>query len=209
MTTTRKRVKRMALLPKKTRIKYFKDLGLGEYSPSTILKFQKMAFTNPKEHDKKYGVHTDKALRHWHNVWRCCNPKHFKPEEFRCPCGRCTGYPTWMKANELKNVQAIRDHFGKPMTITSGLRCKAFNSSLKGSSPTSKHLEGRAVDFKIPTATETLARRKVCINWARTLPKFRYSYCNGYEYYKGENTSYGQTISRPNMGNAIHIDSYK
>ena len=197
----------MALLKKTARIKYLEDLGFGEYNKENILKMQKKYFRDPKEWDGRWGKHTDALARHLHNVWKYC--KDFKPEEFRCPCGKCTGYPTWMKANELKNVQAIRTHYGKPMEVTSGLRCKAFNSSLKGSSPTSKHLEGRAVDFKIPTVTETLARRKVCINWARTLPKFRYAYCNGYEYYKGESTSYGQTISRPNMGNAIHIDSYK
>lgn len=197
---------KMALLPKKTRIKYLKDLGY-DYNDKGVLKIQKKYFNDPDEWDNKYGKKTDVLLRHLHNVWK--HTDDFEPEEFKCPCGRCTGYPTWMKANELKNVQSIRDHYGKPMEITSGLRCKAFNSSLKGSSPTSKHLEGRAVDFKIPTVTETLARRKVCINWARTLPKFRYSYCNGYEYYKGEKTSYGQTVSRPNMGNAIHIDSYK
>ena len=196
----------MALLPKKTRIKYLKDLGY-DYNDHGTLKIQRKFFNDPGEWDDHYGKKTDILLRHLHNVWKYTDD--FEPEEFKCPCGRCTGYPTWMKANELKNVQSIRDHYGKPMTVTSGIRCKEFNSSLKGSSPTSKHLEGRAVDFKIPTVTETLARRKVCINWARTLPKFRYSYCNGYEYYKGESTSYGQTVSRPNMGNAIHIDSYK
>ena len=193
----------MALLTKTKRINYFKDLGFGEYNKDNILKMQKEYFTNPKEWDGKYGKKTDALLRHLHNVWKYCD--NFKPDEFKCPCGRCTGYPTWMKANELKNIQAIRDHFGKPMHITSGIRCKDFNSSLRGSSKTSKHLEGRAVDFTMPTVTDTLARRKTAIQWMKRLPKFRYAYCNGYSYYKDWDG--GTNVSRPTMGHAIHIDS--
>ena len=117
----------MALLSISTRKKYFKYLVLGEYNEKNILKFQKIAFSDPEEHDRKYGPHTDAALRHWYNVEK--NTKNFRPEEFRCGCGSkyCTGYPTRMKVKELKHLQTIRDHYGVPMTITSGLRCKKFN----------------------------------------------------------------------------------
>lgn len=187
----------MSLLKKATRIKYFKDLGLGDYNKDNILKMQKKYFRNPKEWDGRYGKKTDILLRHLHNVWKYTDD--FKPTEFRCPCGKCTGYPTWMKANELKNAQAIRTHYGRPMVITSALRCKDYNYKV-GGILRSKHLEGRAVDFFMKEVTDSLARRKVCINWSKGLKKFNYAYCNGWN-------SLGQVISKPSMGNAIHIDS--
>lgn len=187
----------MSLLKKATRIKYFKDLGLGEYNKDNILKMQKKYFRDPKEWDGRYRKKTDILLRHLHNVWKYTDD--FKPTEFRCPCGKCTGYPTWMKANELKNVQAIRTHYKRPMVITSALRCKDYNYKVGGIMH-SKHLEGRAVDFFMKEVTDSLARRKVCINWSKGLKKFNYAYCNGWN-------SLGQVISKPSMGNAIHIDS--
>ena len=187
----------MALLKKTARIKYLEDLGFGEYNKENILKMQKKYFRDPKEWDGRWGKHTDALARHLHNVWRYA--KDFKPTEFRCNCGKCNGYPTWMKANELKNVQAIRTHYGKPMVVTSGIRCPDFNYRC-GGIKTSKHLEGRAVDFYMKEVTDSLARRKVCINWAKHLPKFNYAYCNGWN-------SLGQIVSKPSMGNAVHIDS--
>lgn len=187
----------MSLLKKATRIKYLKDLGFGEYGKESILKMQKKYFRDPKEWDGRWGRHTDALARHLHNVQRYC--KDFKPTEFRCPCGRCNGYPTWMKANELRNIQAIRTHYGKPMVVTSALRCKDHNYKV-GGIKSSKHLEGRAVDFYMAGVTDSLARRKVCINWARHLKKFNYAYCNGWN-------SLGQIVSKPSMGTAIHIDS--
>ena len=187
----------MSLLSKETRIKYFKDLGLGEYTPENILKFQQKAFTDPKEHDKKYGKRTDAALKHWHNVWKYC--ENFKPEEFKCRCGRCSGYPTWMKANELKHIQTIRTHYGKPMNITSGLRCESFNRKVGGVS-NSRHLEGRAVDFYMPGVTDTLEHRRSAVRYIKGLPNHHYTYGNGID-------SAGRRRSAPGMGNAVHTDT--
>ena len=186
----------MALLTKAKRISYLKDLGY-DYENGGVLAIQKKYFADPDEWDNKWGKHTDALARHLHNVWKYT--EDFKAEEFRCPCGNCTGYPTWMKSNELKNVQSIRSHFGKPMHVTSALRCGSWNSRCGGVKD-SRHLEGRAVDFYMAGVTDTLARRKTAINWMRHLPKFHYAYCNGWN-------SYGRSVSRPSMGNAIHIDS--
>jgi hypothetical protein len=45
-------------------------------------------------------------------------------------------------------LQPVRDHFGKPVKITSGFRCPAVNQATGGSA-TSDHCKGQAVDFEI------------------------------------------------------------
>lgn len=186
----------MSLLPKATRIKYFKALGFGEYNSSNILKMQKKYFSDPKEHDSKYGKKSDALLRHLYNVWKYT--QDFSPEEFKCTCGRCTGYPTQMRVKELRNLQSIRTHFGKPMIITSGLRCEYQNSKV-GGVKTSKHLKGCAADFYISGVTDTLEHRKNAIAWIKKLPNHGYTYGNGWN-------SLGQTVNYPSMGNALHTD---
>lgn len=193
----------MALLSEAKRKEYFKFLGLGEYNKANIKKFQKTAFPNlPKEWDGNFGTKTNNALRHWRNVYKFT--KNFRPEEFKCECGGkyCTGYPTWMKKVELQNLQSIRTHFGKPVKVTSGMRCSGYNKSLKGSIPKSKHLTGYAADIYIKGVTDTLAGRKSLIKYAKALPNHGYSYCNGYN-------SNGARISASYMGSAVHIDSNK
>lgn len=191
----------MALLSEAKRKEYFKFLGLGEYGKTSIKKFQKTAFPNhPKEWDGVYGTKTDYALRHWRNVRKFT--KNFHPEEFRCNCGHCTGYPSWMKKVELQNLQAIRSHYGKPMKVTSGLRCKWDNSHSKGSIKNSKHLTGYACDFYMAGVTDSLANRKKAIKWIKTLPNHGYTYGNGYN-------SNGVAIRASYMGNAIHTDTNK
>ena len=187
----------MSLLKVTTRITYFKYLGLGAYNKANILKFQRMAFIDPDEHDGRYGKKTDTALRHWYNVRKNC--KNFEPTEFRCPCGRCTGYPTQMRKVELMHIQRIRTHYGKPMTITSALRCEYQNKKVGGVSD-SRHLQGKAADFYMQGVTDSFENRVKAIKFIKTLPNHRYTYGNGID-------SIGQHVSRPSMGNALHTDT--
>lgn len=48
----------------------------------------------------------------------------------------------------LRVVQPCREHFGKPVTINSAFRCLDLNR-LIGSSDTSQHTKGEAIDFEI------------------------------------------------------------
>ena len=105
-----------------------------------------------------------------------------------------------MKVNELKHIQAIRTHYNKPITVTSGLRCKVFNSELSGSSKESKHLEGRAIDFYMEGVTDTLENRRKSIKYIKTLKNHNYTYGNGI-------SSTGARVNAPNMGNAMHTDT--
>lgn len=191
----------MALLTEDQRKTRFEYLGLGEYNEENIRKFQKK-YLRAQDVDGKYGTDTDNALRCVYNVKRFT--KYFAPEEFKCECGGkyCTGYPSYMKKVELQNLQKIRDHFGKPMTITCGLRCRLYNNSLAGSIPNSKHLSGYATDFYAKGVTDTLANRKAAIKWIKTLPNHNYTYGDGYN-------SNGVNLSAPYMGNALHTDTNK
>lgn len=195
----------MALLTVEKRKAYFEKLGLGDYNEANIRAFQKK-YLRKKDVDGIYGTDTDNLLRHVYNVKTYT--KNFEPEEFKCECGGryCTGYPSYMKQVELKNLQSIRAHFGKPMKVTCGLRCRTYNNKLAGSIPNSLHLTGYACDFNMDGVTESTAQRKAAIKWIKKLPNHHYSYGHGYN-------SYGASISAPYMGigngAAIHTDTSK
>lgn len=185
----------MALLDEKTRAEYLAELGYA-----SIIDFQR-AVMYPKWVDGKYGKQTDNALRTAINVKRFT--KNFETKEFRCECGGryCGGYPDYMKPSELVHIQTIRDHYDRPITITCGLRCPAYNRALNGSISNSLHLTGQALDFYQRGVTDTLANRKSAIRYIKGLPNHHYTYGNGIN-------SYGNYVSAGYMGNALHTDCY-
>lgn len=72
---------------------------------------------------------------------------NFTRQEFACPCPRCGGFPAEPAEKLVRAAQALRDQTGKPITISSGVRCQAHNDELKGSVPNSRHIIGHAMDF--------------------------------------------------------------
>lgn len=48
-----------------------------------------------------------------------------------------------------KVLQPVRDHYGKPLRISSGYRSPALNRAIGGAS-NSQHAKGEAADFEIP-----------------------------------------------------------
>ena len=69
----------------------------------------------------------------------------FKVRELRCR----EGSDTVMVDETLTVVlQCIREHFGKPVTITSGYRTAAHNAAV-GGAKSSQHLLGRAADIRV------------------------------------------------------------
>lgn len=98
--------------------------------------------------------------------------KYFQRSEFKCKCGGkyCSGYPVEMQEKVVKAADKVREHFGKPMTVSSGIRCTRHNAAVGGVS-NSRHLQGKAIDFCISgfSASSVLA-------YVQTLPEIRYTY---------------------------------
>ena len=77
--------------------------------------------------------------------------QYFKKQEFACKCGKyCDGYPAEIDMNMVKIADEIRARIGKPISINSGLRCKAHNANVGGVS-NSQHLYGNAADLGCPS----------------------------------------------------------
>ena len=71
--------------------------------------------------------------------------EHFSRHEFACKCG--CGFDT-VDAGTLAVLEAIRQHFGAPVKVTSGCRCFHHNRDV-GGAPSSQHRLGRAADIQV------------------------------------------------------------
>ena len=125
------------------------------------------------------GTDTEKALKHtvcygisrkqeavqsgdfWDDI------KWFKKSEFRCKCG--CGSDT-MNETLVRVADRTREHFGKPITVSSGRRCANHNARVGGVS-NSRHLSGKAMDFCVSgkSASQVLA-------YVQKQPEIRYAY---------------------------------
>ena len=77
---------------------------------------------------------------------------NFTVAEFACKDG---SDPVFVDSSLAALLQKIRDHFGRPVVITSGYRTASHNAKV-GGSKSSQHLLGRAADFwveGVPVAT--------------------------------------------------------
>ena len=70
----------------------------------------------------------------------------FRVREFRCRDGTDT---ILIDEGLVVLLQCIREHFGKPVTITSGYRTASHNARQKKASKHSQHLYGKAADIWI------------------------------------------------------------
>ena len=73
----------------------------------------------------------------------------FKVREFRCRDGSDA---IMIDQTLVVLLQAIREHFNKPITITSGYRTAAHNAAV-GGAKSSQHLLGRAADIQVADTT--------------------------------------------------------
>lgn len=85
---------------------------------------------------KQYSLKTDGAKQ--------LSPA-FRVREFRCRDGTDT---ILIDEGLVVLLQCIREHFGKPVYITSGYRTAAYNAAV-GGSKSSQHLLGRAADLYV------------------------------------------------------------
>jgi uncharacterized protein YcbK (DUF882 family) len=70
---------------------------------------------------------------------------NFKVREFACKDG---SDPIFIDSDLVNVLQKIRNHFGKPVTITSAYRTPPHNAK-EGGAIYSRHLYGKAADIKI------------------------------------------------------------
>lgn len=131
-----------------------KDYGLdtdGDFGPLTEKKILSVIATGeaPK---KEEPVKFD-----WDKI------QYFKRREFACKCGRCGGYPVEPDPELIDVLVKIREHFGKPVRVNSGIRCSQHNRNVGGASA-SQHLRGTAADITV----EGVAPAKVA-DYAETL----------------------------------------
>lgn len=113
--------------------------------------------------------------------------KYFSREEFRCPCGKCGGFPVEPKEALVRIMDEMRGAFGKAIIIVppdghsggSGVRCQKYNDSLAGSAKNSRHVQGKAVDFKAPGVSA--ATIEAYLEKLKNAGKIRYWYkiCSG------------------------------
>lgn len=76
--------------------------------------------------------------------------EHFARWEFQCDCAdACDGFPAEMDSAFLAKLEALRQALGRPVIITSGLRCPTRNAEVGGIRE-SWHLTGHAADLYCP-----------------------------------------------------------
>ena len=133
----------------------------GEQSQRATIDFQR-AYMEQTEVDGVFGAATEKRIREvvasgeepkesvqidtaapdwWKDI------RYFQRAEFRCPCGKCGGFPVEPDETLVRLADQVREHFGAPATVSSGVRCQAHNDELPDSVPNSYHVKGKAMDF--------------------------------------------------------------
>ena len=80
--------------------------------------------------------------------------RFFTLEEFRCPCGRpeCDA-PSEPTVDLMDRLDRLRARLGRPVRVTSGLRC-AVQNVRAGGVIGSGHLDGTEVDIAVPSSAE-------------------------------------------------------
>ena len=74
---------------------------------------------------------------------------NFNITEFHCKGTTCGCTETLHDPALSSYLQQIRDHFGKPVHITSGYRCEKHNAATANAASRSRHTMGQAADFTI------------------------------------------------------------
>lgn len=77
--------------------------------------------------------------------------EHFAMGEYQCDCGGmyCAGFPELMEEALLTQVENLRNRLGRPVIITSSVRCTQRNREVGGIEH-SKHKIGCAADLYCP-----------------------------------------------------------
>lgn len=97
--------------------------------------------------------------------------KYFKRDEFKCKCGKyCNGFPVEMDMKLLRIADEVREYFGKPIPVSSGVRCETHNARVGGVSG-SRHKKGKAMDFCVSGIPSSIV-----LPYVQSNPGIRYAY---------------------------------
>lgn len=155
----------------------------GLVGANTIAKCKEYQSKNGLTVDGICGVNTRAKLNSNTTNLTWSDIKYFKKEEFNCKCG--CGLNN-IDLRLVKILDEIREHFGKPMTVTSGCRCATYNKKV-GRISNSKHIQCKAADI-----------------WISGIPKSQLlAKCK--EYVANGRATYTYT-NESNMKYAVHID---
>ena len=90
--------------------------------------------------------------------------QNFSRYEVQCSCG-CGA--SWVSPKLLEKLQHVRDVVNKPMTITSGVRCEFYNTSIKASMNSSHIPDGYGIGNAVDIACTTSKYRYELIQVAQ------------------------------------------
>lgn len=163
----------------------------ASYKKAVLLLNKK--YLSKQYHTELYYIATDNILRTIDNI-KIAKSEHFKVEEFRCNCGGkyCAGFPATVSKNLLIDLETIRNTVDQPVRITSGLRCKRYNNSLRNSSKVSAHMTGKAADWCSSVTSKRIKRIDLCKSLAM-LPHHFFCYTD-------------ETRNNGPMGTSIHYE---
>lgn len=163
----------------------------GTLSRTALQSFQKdfggIAIT------KTSNAESEKALRHAVAFWydevgatpdestavadevNWSNIPHFTAGELACKCKMyngpyCDGFPHKIQPLLVEILERCREHFGTPIVIVSGLRCKQHNADSGGVS-NSQHMFGEACDVYVSGADP-----ENVLKWFQSQSDVRYAY---------------------------------
>ena len=98
--------------------------------------------------------------------------KYFSRSEFKCKCGGkyCSGFPVEPEQLLVEQADQVREHFGAPSYVSSGVRCEIHNAAVGGVAG-SRHKLGKAMDFRVEGKSASTV-----LSYVKTLPAIRYAY---------------------------------
>lgn len=116
------------------------------------------------------SVQADKEPPEAHDVWE--NIKFFSRREFACKCNwYCNGFPVEPNMLLIEQADNVREHFGAPVFVSSGVRCEQHNANVGGVENSRHVLGGKAMDFRVEGKSANAV-----LKYVKTLPNIRYSY---------------------------------
>lgn len=106
------------------------------------------------------------------NFWE--EIRYFTKAEFGCQCWKqrryCDGWPHPVQPQLVRIADRARAHFGRPITVVSGLRCPQHNSAV-GGVENSQHMFGEAADVFVSGVNPDTV-----LSWFQAQPDVRYAY---------------------------------